>query len=129
MTPKKSRLKVFEVAAALDNAKGNISAAARSFGIARQTLYTFIEKNPTLKAALEDARESLLDSAESKLGEAIEKGEAWAVCFALKTIGKGRGYVEKQEVEHSGGVSIVRIPAKLTQDEWAQQQQQPPTSD
>jgi hypothetical protein len=39
-------------------------------------------------------------TAEARLGEAVARGEPWAVTFALKTVGKDRGYVEK--VEHGG---------------------------
>lgn len=34
----------------------------------------------------------MLDHAESSLQKAVLKGEAWAVCFFLKTQGKSRGY-------------------------------------
>jgi hypothetical protein len=33
--------------------------------------------------------------------------EAWAVCFTLKTIGKGRGYVERNEVTGANGKDFI----------------------
>ena len=44
-------------------------------------------------------QDSLLDLAESKLLENIENNENTAIIFYLKTKGKKRGYIEKQEVE------------------------------
>ena len=37
--------------------------------------------------------------AELSLFKAIQTGEAWAVCFYLKTQGKDRGYVERYETQ------------------------------
>ena len=34
-----------------------------------------------------------------QLRKAVNRGEAWAVCFTLKCLGKERGFVER--VEHS----------------------------
>jgi hypothetical protein len=64
-----------------------------------------IEKSPALVSVQRDAREGMLDDAESALYRAVIQGEAWAVCFLLKTQGKGRGYIERQELDHRGSVS------------------------
>jgi hypothetical protein len=98
---------VEEVMEMLETCGGNISFTARKLGIARRTLYYRIQKSPTLKAALEDARETALDNAESALQSAVLAKEAWAVCFTLKTIGKGRGYVERNEVTGANGKDFI----------------------
>lgn len=50
-------------------------------------------------------------------------GDLGAIKYLLSTKGKTRGYVEKQEMELSGGVSIVRLPVKAqTKEEWEQSQ-------
>jgi hypothetical protein len=41
----------------------------------------------------------MLDNVESALYTAALAGEAWAVCFFLKTQGKARGYVERSRDE------------------------------
>ena len=41
-------------------------------------------------------------SAVTSLKRAVINGEAWAVCFTLKTLGKSRGYVERVQQEISG---------------------------
>src|SRR5512133_899404 len=88
--------------------KGNLSMVARSFVMSRQTLYNYIKTRPTVQAAVEEARETMIDNVESALYSAALNGEAWAVCFFLKTQGKHRGYVERQELTgaDSGPVTI-----------------------
>jgi hypothetical protein len=101
------QLTVEKVQEALESCSGNISFAARKLGCARRTLYYKIQASTTLKAALEDARETALDNAESALQSAVLAKEAWAVCFTLKTIGKGRGYVERNEVTGANGKDFI----------------------
>ena len=84
---------------ALQKMQGNISAAARSLGLSRVTVHARINADPDLQAVVEDARQSMVDNAESALNRAVIQGEAWAVCFTLKTQGKRRGYVERVEID------------------------------
>jgi hypothetical protein len=84
-------------AVALTQLHGNIAAVARRFKVSRSTVTTFIGHDPALRAVLADAREGMLDDAEGVLYQAVKRGEAWAVCFFLKTQGKGRGYSEKAD--------------------------------
>jgi hypothetical protein len=65
-------------------------------------LYAFIEKRPTCQAALANSREKMIDNVESVLYSQALAGEAWAVCFFLKTQAKHRGYVERVQQEVSG---------------------------
>jgi hypothetical protein len=46
----------------------------------------------------------MLDFGEHKLMERIAKGDTLATMFLLKTKGKRRGYIERQEVAHEGDV-------------------------
>lgn len=87
--------------------RGNISAVAKSYRVTRGTVYEWIQADPEAQQALKDARETALDDGEDSLGKAVKKGEPWAVCFLLKTQGKGRGYVEQNNVEHGGAIKIV----------------------
>jgi hypothetical protein len=64
------------------------------------TIYKRARKEKPIADAIEHARGKMLDVAESALKCATLNGEAWAVCFTLKTIGKHRGYVERIEHEH-----------------------------
>lgn len=87
------------VKAAIIEASGSISGAAKALGLHRSSLWLRIQKDERLERVLHQAREELVDLAESKLKEAIEDGAPWAISLALKTLGKGRGYVERVETE------------------------------
>lgn len=86
--------------------RGNVSALARSYRVSRQAVLNWINEDPEAQQALKDARETALDNAEDALGNAVKNGDAWAVCFFLKTQGKGRGYVERQELSGKDGGPI-----------------------
>ena len=84
---------------ALRNNLGHISNACEAAKIGRRTYYDWIDKDKNFKEDVEHIQDSLLDLAESKLLENIENNENTAIIFYLKTKGKRRGYIEKQEVE------------------------------
>ena len=86
---------------------GAVYLAARELGCAPNTIYNRMEKSPALKQAVEDARGEVVDYAEQKLRLAILNGEPWAIAMALKTIGKHRGYVERQEVTGADGGAVL----------------------
>lgn len=102
-------IKIGEAATALLKAAGNIADAARLLGCTRQTLWSRVQENKTLKAVCAEAVEETLDLAESKLVDQIKKGNLGAICFYLKTRGRKRGYVEKQEVETSGSTKVLHV--------------------
>ena len=106
--PKSSvHLKLQDVERELIEARGNISHAARQLGCARYTVYAFIQRHPELQQVLKDQREAMIDQAENALVMAIEQLQGWAVCFALKCLGKERGYVETQQVQQSGAIEVI----------------------
>lgn len=100
-TPKKAgpTLPDSAISEALDKAMGNVSHAARSLGLTRTALHDRIKRTPALQIVLNDAREEMIDAAENALYQSIVGNQGWAVCFALKTIGKERGYVERLELK------------------------------
>jgi hypothetical protein len=108
-----------KIATALRAAMGNISAAARALGMARSYISGIVNADPGLLQVAIDARETLVDNAESALGRAVLQGEGWAVCFTLKTQGKSRGYVERQEVHSESKVTIAASAEELTDDQLA----------
>ena len=86
---------------------GNLSAAARYLGCSRNTIARYIENYPTVKAVADEERETLIDFAENQLFQQVKDGNITAIIFTLKTIGKSRGYVERQEVTGAEGSHIV----------------------
>jgi hypothetical protein len=91
-----------QVIGAIGDSQGNLSVASRRIGCSRPTLYSFIAKHPTCQDAVRSSREKMIDSVESILYSKALEGEAWAVCFFLKTQAKHRGYVERSEHRLAG---------------------------
>ena len=75
----------------------NITATCAALNITRQTFYNRKAKSKKLQELVDEADESLLDFAESKLIEHINGGDVTSLIFFLKTKGKKRGYIERTE--------------------------------
>ncbi len=99
--------KIIEV---LTNCAGLMKPAADKLNVSRCTLYEWCKKDPELEAAKNAARDAVVDMAESKLFKKVKDGDLIATLFLLKTLGKDRGYVERQEKVLSGTVT----PPELT---------------
>jgi hypothetical protein len=84
---------------AITKSRGLIAPAARMLKVSRQTFYNYIKRWKTVRDAYEAAREETIDFAEGKLLQAVEAGNVTATIFLLKTVGSGRGYVERREIE------------------------------
>ena len=83
---------------ALEKALGIVTQACKVVGISRQTHYNWMNSDEDYKTAVEDLGDVALDFAESKLHKLIDSGNPAATIFYLKTKGKNRGYVERQEI-------------------------------
>ena len=105
----KQKYTMTKIAEALANNHGLVTVAARSLGCSRKTIYRAIEDSPTVRKALDEAREVSIDFAESALMKNIENGDTTSIIFFLKTVGKSRGYVEKKQFEHSGEMNVKGI--------------------
>ena len=75
----------------------NVSATCSAANIGRRTFYYWRENDKDFDAACKDVEEALVDFAESMLIEKINDKDLTAVIFYLKTKGKDRGYVERNE--------------------------------
>lgn len=89
-----------QVIDAIERAGGLQTQAAHILGCHRKTIARYIDKYVTVKEAYEAANETQLDMAEQSLFDQIANGNITAIIFYLKTKGKHRGYVERQE--HTG---------------------------
>ena len=85
---------------------GNIAHACKSANINRQTYYNYLEKFDTFKKECHDIREENIDFAESILMGQIRAKNMTATIFFLKTIGRNRGYVERQEMDLEGSFNL-----------------------
>lgn len=86
---------------ALERHMGIVTKACVDVGISRTTHYEWMKTDPIYKAAVEELREVVLDFCEHKLHTLIETGDTAATIFALKSLGKSRGYGEHIKIEHS----------------------------
>lgn len=85
--------------AALEATGGLIAPAARRLGVSRQTVYRATQTYPTVKQALDDAREALLDVAEDNIFRAASEGDVPTSKWLLERLGRDRGYVLRVENE------------------------------
>ncbi|NMC75894.1 MAG: hypothetical protein GYA60_01145 [Candidatus Methanofastidiosa archaeon] len=94
---------------ALNKNLGVITLACKEVGICRQTHYDWYKEDEKYRKAVDDVENIALDFAESMLHRRIKEGDTTAIIFYLKTKGKKRGYIERQELEHSGKDIIIEF--------------------
>ena len=109
---------------ALKKSLGVVTTACDAVGVGRTTYYEYYKNDPEFKRAVDDLSNVALDFAESKLFEKIngvqigkETKDGLAVynvppsdtalIFYLKTKGKNRGYIERQEFTGKDGDSLI----------------------
>ena len=113
-----------KVLEALEKCLGVVTDACKMANISRQTFYRWKHEDNEFKEAVHEISDVALDFAESKLfrlidgvhrevksptGESVvyqEPPNPSATIFYLKTKGKKRGYIERQEMDHRGKTVI-----------------------
>ena len=98
---------------ALEKSLGIVSTAARAINIARNTHYEWMKNDEAYKEAVDMINEGVIDFAESKLHNLIENGDTAATIFYMKTKGKKRGYIERQELTGADNQPIITISSNL----------------
>jgi hypothetical protein len=96
-----------QVIEAIRKFDGVVSEVARSLKMSPEAIRLRIKKYPELLAAQMEAREALVDKAESQLRKAVEGGAAWATKFVLETWGKSRGFTKRVEVDGKDDNTII----------------------
>lgn len=89
---------------ALHKSRGIVTSACKSAGIPRSEFYYWKKNDPEFCKDVDDIEDIALDFVEGALHKQIEDGNPTSTIFYLKTKGKKRGYIEKQQVEHSGEI-------------------------
>ena len=89
---------------ALEKSLSVVTTAVRSVGINRQTHYNWLKDDPKYAAEVKSIEDITLDFAESQLHKQIQDGNVTATIFLLKTKGKKRDYVERQEIQHDSSI-------------------------
>lgn len=78
------------------------------------------EFDKAVKRAVKQSHENGLDLAESKLIEKIHSGETTPIIFYLKTKGRDRGFVERNELTGLNGGPLNSVPHTDTSEEETQ---------
>lgn len=91
---------------------GNVSYACRAVNIARSTYYMWLDSDADFKKNIADVepRETLIDAAELQLAKKVNEGDTVAILFTLKTLGKKRGYIEKETTAPTDAETIQPPP-------------------
>lgn len=84
---------------ALEKSLGVVSSAAKAAGISRDTHYRWMKEDQDYMNQVNDLSEVALDFAESSLHRQIQSGNTPATIFFLKCKGRGRGYIEKHDID------------------------------
>ena len=92
---------------AYDKSLSNISVACKTIGISRNTFYEWLKKYPEFNAKITEFDEGIIDFAETMLMKNIREQKEASIFFFLKTKGKSRGYIERQELEHGGSDAFI----------------------
>lgn len=115
---------------ALKENYGRVTRSCEAVDIARQTHYNWLKDDPEYKEAVEAIDEAAIDHVESKLFDLIDGAErevvtesgivtlkeapnATACIFYLKTKGKKRGYVERNEITGADGPVVIKIESSI----------------
>ena len=93
---------------ALESTLGIVSTACSKVGIARQTHYEWQKEDDNYRAEVKDIKNYAVDFAESQLLQCIKDKRETSIIFYLKTQGKERGYIERQEID-AGDNNAFRI--------------------
>lgn len=122
-----------QIIAALKRTMGKVYLAADQINCHPKTIYRRAKQSRAVRDGIVLARERAIDTAECALQKAVLGGEAWAVCFTLKTLGKARGYIERQELTGANGKELgqqkeqipfekMPLPLRLQFIQWIDQE-------
>lgn len=89
---------------ALEKSLGVVTTACKQVGIGRTTFYNYYNDDKDFAKQVDEIENVALDFAESQLHKQIQEGSTAATIFLLKTRGKKRGYVERQEITGADGI-------------------------
>ena len=87
----------------LRQTNGLVHLAAKRVPCSPSTIYQRARDVAKVQRAIEEHRDELVDLGELALRAAVIAREPWAVALVLKTLGRNRGYVERQELTGAEG--------------------------
>ncbi|MDA3832094.1 MAG: hypothetical protein PF495_01725 [Spirochaetales bacterium] len=110
-------LTIKQIETALLGTGGFVTYAAKKLNCTHQNIKKRIDGSPYLQEVMDSIHEGYLDLSEHALLKRIRDEDLGAICFYLKCQGKKRGYVEKQQLEHTGkDDGAIEIHNKISDD-------------
>mgnify|MGYP003135681600 FL=1 len=103
---------------ALEKSLGVVTVACKSADVPRSTYYKWLKEDKEFASAVKDIENIALDFGESQLHSQIGDGNTSATIFFLKTKGKKRGYVERNELDISSGDEPIKINVNINGVEY-----------
>ena len=94
---------------ALEKTKGIVTSAVPMVGIHRSTHYEWLKTDSEYKQKVDDLENLMLDFVESELFKQIENGVPSSTIFVLKTKGRKRGYIERQNIQVDADISTTKL--------------------
>ncbi len=101
---KSRHLKKESILKALEKSLGIVTVACKKTEIPRSTFYKWLNEDEDFAREVKDIENNALDFAESQLHKQIGNNNTTATIFYLKTKGKKRGYIERQEITGADGI-------------------------
>jgi len=119
MTPIKKEEKKEDFVKFYESSACNVSVTCKRIGISRNTFYEWCKQDDDFATRIKDEEEALLDYAETMLFKGIKDGKTAELIFFLKTKGKKRGYIERQEITGADGdnLFVVRIVDSIDEND------------
>jgi uncharacterized protein Yka (UPF0111/DUF47 family) len=94
---------------ALEKSLGVITTACKIAEVSRTQFYNWLKDDEDFAKKVQEIENVTLDFVESQLHKQIKENSTAATIFFLKTKGKKRGYIERQEIEHSGNPIVINL--------------------
>jgi hypothetical protein len=95
----------------IERARGNVSSVARVFKRPRSTVQSWIDASATASQALEDARQTRVDTAEMVVYKGAAEENLSAAFYILNNDprAKARGWGPRHELAHSGQINVTEL--------------------
>jgi len=101
---KSRHIKKESVLKALEQSLGVVNMACKKANVPRSTFYKWMKEDDEFAQKVQDIDNIALDFVESQLHKQIADSSTAATIFYLKTKGKKRGYIERQEITGADGM-------------------------
>lgn len=94
----RTKVSTEDILEAIRKCRGNLSRAADKLGICRQTLDSRRKSEAVIQECLDTCKERFLDDTEDVFQNKVLSGDTVSLLFALKTLGRKRGYDQDRDV-------------------------------